>query len=399
MKSPDSGGKIKRSLILGAAFFAFWLPGCTINISEPVGRPPAGWEQSHNTHPKAAQLQQLLDDYIAKGFPGLVMYVESPQGTWNGAAGYARIETRERMTPDHLFPSGSNAKPYTAVAVMLLVEDGRIDLDAKINRYLPRTITDKIGNGNTATVRQLLNHTSGIRDFIGKLSLWLDFFNDPSRQYSPAYSLERISGDPPDFPAGRQYAYSNTNYLLLALLMDHVLGTSHADFITERILRPLRFEHTYYKNQPGYPSPAGLVNGYSDMRGNGQLTNISDYMLAGIRNAVGNGGYVASSRDYAQFLEAVLHGDLLKETSLREMMQVMPGSSYGFGGFGVSRTRFGRRLGHTGDMPGAQTLRFYYLDQETFIVLLANGIDLGEQGRLNDLFDVLSRDAEDVLFK
>lgn len=398
MKNLNIKTFFKPSILL-AVCVAFMHLACKMVINQPVEMPENSWDESLNTHRKGAEFQQLLDDYIAKGFPGLVMFVKSPQGIWNGAAGYARIETKERMTPAHLFLSGSNAKPYTAAAIMLLVEDGKIDLDTKINQYLPRSITDKIGNGNEATVRQLLNHTSGIRDFFDEITIVLDFINDLSRFTSPEDFLEHIYGDPPDFPAGLRYDYSNTNYLLLALMMDHVLGERHANFVSERIIRHLGLENTYYKNELGSLAPPGLVNGYADMRGNGQLVNISDVMAAGLPVTVGNAGYVASSYDFALFLEAVLNGELVNETSLNVMMQDDSRSGYGFGGFGIFYSRYGRRLGHSGDTAGAQTIRYYYLDRNTIIVLLTNGESFGGEGRLSDLFDNLWRDAEDAVFK
>ncbi|MFQ5605649.1 MAG: serine hydrolase domain-containing protein [bacterium] len=381
------------ALILALVLFA-----CKMSIVEPVETPKNAWDESLNTHPRGAAFQNLLDDYIASGFPGLVMFVKSPEGMWNGAAGYARLETKERMTPAHLFPSGSNGKPYTAAAVMLLVEDGKIELDTKINQYLPRRITDKIGNGNTATVRQLLNHTSGIKHFFDEITLWLDMMNGPTRSISTEYFLELIYGDPPYFPAGQGYHYSSTNYVLLALIMDHVLGESHAKFVSERIIRPLRLVNTYYKNEPGYPDPPGLVNVYADLRDNGQLQNISDVLAAGLPATVGTAGYIASSYDYARFFEALLDGELVSEASLNAMTTDASGGGYGFG-LWIANLRYGKLISHDGATVGAQTNRLYYVDRDTYIVLLANGIGSGEEGRLDDLFDNLRLAAEDAVFK
>ncbi|MGH7454163.1 MAG: serine hydrolase, partial [bacterium] len=102
---------------------AFIHLACKMDINQPVEAPNSFWDESLNTHPKGAAFQKLLDDYVKKGLPGVVMFVKSPQGIWNGAAGYAKIETKEPMTPMHLFHSESIAKTNTATAVMMLVDE------------------------------------------------------------------------------------------------------------------------------------------------------------------------------------------------------------------------------------------------------------------------------------
>ncbi len=356
---------------------------CKMDINDPVEAPNGFWDASLNTHPKGAAFQKLLNDYVKRGLPGLVMFVKSPEGIWNGAAGYARLETRERMTPMHLHHSASIAKTYTATAVMMLVDEGKIAVDAKINTYLPGKITDKIGNGNEATVRHLLNHTSGIRDWQNdEIISDLDFFNDPYGVYTPETLLAYISGKPAYFPAGSQYDYSNTNYLLLTLIMDHVLGESHANFVSKRIIKHLGLENTYYKNEPGYPRPPGLVNSYEDQFGNGSLMNITDLVIQSAKRYWGQAGYIASSYDYARFIEALFNGELVSDASLQEMMPGANFPSYGFGMF-LRITPYGRGIGHDGGDPGTQTHRLYFPDSKTTLVLLTNA---GNQGKPEKLF-------------
>ena len=303
------------------------------------------------------------------------------KGIWNGAAGYAKIETKEPMTPMHLHYSGSNAKTYTATAIMMLVEAGKIRLDAKINTYLPQSLCNNIGNGNEATVRQLLNHTSGIKDFLDDIKYAIDSLNEPFGSYSPQIFLEYIYDQPPDFPAGSRHEYSNTNYLLLAMLMDYVLGESHANFINARIFRHLGLENTYYKNEPGLPKPPGLVNSYADILGNGKLINVSDIQNHYANATIGEDGYIASSYDYARFLEALFNGDLVSQSSLNEMTKWTGGGYYGFG-LAYANTPYGRAVGHGGGFAGTLTQRRYFPDSKTTIVILANVGDVGKPPQL-----------------
>ena len=148
------------------------------------------------------------------------------------------------MRPTHLQHAASITKMYTATAVLLLVEDGLIDLDARISQYLPESVYGSIPNGDQATVRQLLGHTSGIKNFSSNLAYDLDFFNDPKGSYPPERLLSYLHGQSPFSSPGTSYFYSNANYLLLALIMDHVTEKGHASVISERILQPLGLRTT-----------------------------------------------------------------------------------------------------------------------------------------------------------
>ena len=191
---------------------------CTLNINKPLEAPPESWDPALNTHPDGTELQNLLNRYTREGLPGVVLLVRTPQGQWNGAAGYAKIETADPMLPTHLHHTASVTKIYTATAVLILAEDGVIDLDALIRDYLPETVWKPIPNGGEVTVRQLLSHRSGIPDLSGDLAYDLDFINDPMGSYSPERLLSYVHGK--SSPGTGCFIYSNANYLLLALIMD-----------------------------------------------------------------------------------------------------------------------------------------------------------------------------------
>jgi D-alanyl-D-alanine carboxypeptidase len=351
-----------------------FLATCTLDIESPVSVPEATWDSNQNTHGAGALFQGLLDKYVSKGMPGVVLYVQTSQGIWNGAAGYAKIETSTRMLPTHLHHAASVTKVYTAAAVMLLVEDGDIELDAKISRYLPEKVYSRIPNGSTATVRQLLDHTSGIPDFGGVLRYDLDFYNDPMGEYSLDKLLEYLHGQSPAGPAGTVYFYSNANYLLLALIMDYVAG-SHAKIISERILQPLGLRATYYKNEAGYPKPPGLVNSYQDLAGDGRIMNVSD-IAADISGFMGNAGLIASSADFAGFIQGLLGGRVVDSESLAIMRD--------FGcGLDIFETDYGNGIGHCGSDFGSLIQVCSFPDRNATIVVLMNA---GESGNLGDLF-------------
>ena len=167
---------------------------CTLDVTTPIEAPPEAWDPALNTHPDESRFQSLLNAYVREGLPGVVLFVRTPEGLFNGAAGYAKIETAVPMTPTHRHYAASVTKMYTATAIMLLAQDGLIELDVPFSRYLSNSICDDIPNASTATVRQLLNHRSGIPDFSGQLAYELDTLNDPLGAYPPERLLSYVKG-------------------------------------------------------------------------------------------------------------------------------------------------------------------------------------------------------------
>jgi D-alanyl-D-alanine carboxypeptidase len=263
---------------------------------------------------------------------------------------------------------------YTAASAMLLVEDRVLDLDANISRYLPESICDSLPNGTTATVRQLLNNTSGIPDFSGAPNYYSDFYNDPLGDFP----LERLLGylyvQSPVGEAGTVFSYSNANYLLLALIMDCSTG-SHAKIISDRILKPMGLTATYYKNEAGFPWPPGTVDCYQYLDGDSVLTNITEFSVHGSEIFMGNAGLTASSADFARFIRYLLGGRIVGQESLTAMRD---------SGLGIDifDTEFGKGFGHSGSDYGAMIEVWCFPDKNATMVLLMNAGDCGNLGNL-----------------
>ncbi len=383
-------------LLISSLAIALLVVSCTLNINEPVEPPSEIWDPSSNTHPDGPVLQDLLNRYVREGLPGIVLFVRTPVGQWNGAAGYAKIETAAPMLPTHLHHAASVTKMYTAAAVLLLAEDGVIDLDARIRDYLPKKIWKPIPNGGEATVRQLLSHRSGIPDLSGDLAYDLDFINDPMGSYSPERLLSYLHGQSSS-PGTGYFIYSNANYLLLALIMDHATGSSHANVISERILQFLDLNATYYKNELGYPTPPGIVNSYEDLAGDGRLMNVSDLVAHNTGVFFGNAGLIATSADFAVFIEALLDGRLIGQESLTQMQEWTERFRYGLG-LNFIETPYGPGIGHSGGDLGVLSQVRHFPDVDATLVLLVNGGDSGVTAKLfHRLWDEAMRTALDSL--
>lgn len=372
-------GRGREAALCGAVLCA----SCTMDITVPVEAPPDTWNPALNDHPAGSAFQELLDGYVRQGLPGVVLFVQTPRGLWNGAAGYARVETGDPMLPTHRHHAASVTKMYTATAVMLLAEEGLIDLDAPIRDLLPSTIYRPIPNGSAATVRQLLGHRSGIPDFSGNLAYDLDSLNDPMGWRGPDDLLPYLHGQHALSEPGTSYFYSNANYVLLALIVDRVVEGGHAAVVSRRILAPLGLDATYYKNEPGYPSPPGLVNSYQDLAGDGTVMNVTDLAVHGAQVFAGNAGLIATSADFAAFIQALMGTALVGPEALEEMQDWGSGSRYGLG-LSYVETPWGRGIGHGGADVGVRSEVRYFPDLDATLVLLANGGDGGVPDRLFD---------------
>jgi len=226
-----------------------------------------------------------------------------------------------------------------------------------------------------------LNHTSGIPDFSGNFAYDIDFLNDPFGSYPPERLLAYLHGQSAWFSPGEHCFYSNANYYLLALMLDEVVQGGHASVLSERILQPLGLRATYYKLEAGYPSPAGLVNSYEDVAGDGRLINVTDMAIHNADIFMGNAGLMATSADFAAFLEALLDGQIVGEALLAEMQAWWESSRYGLG-LNFIDTPYGPGIGHTGGDFGALSQVRHFPDLDATLVLLMNGGDGGGTERL-----------------
>jgi D-alanyl-D-alanine carboxypeptidase len=193
--------------------------------------------------------QKLLDNLISDAIPGVTLFVGTPFNQYKGSSGLASIENNLDMTPDTLMPNGSAGKKLTALLVAMLDDEGILNLDAPISRYLPNELLSKIQYSDLMTLRVLLNHTSGIFEYndAEDYALYKAQFNNPTLLKTDQFFLDYALNNPGYFKPGEGYAYSNSNYAVAGLILDSVLGQHHSKTIREKVLDPLKLENSYYK--------------------------------------------------------------------------------------------------------------------------------------------------------
>ncbi|MFN7119750.1 MAG: serine hydrolase domain-containing protein [Saprospiraceae bacterium] len=336
---------------------------CTTNLPSP------------DTHPKAVAFQNVLNKYTKQGLPGISLLVRDENGTWYGSAGLADINENIKMQPCHVSKVASVTKLFMGALVMKLVEEDKIALDAPVTTYLTRDYSDKVANINKVTLRQLLNHTSGIPDLIEQNGFYLAVLNNPAKEWHPSELLKYIYELNPLFEPGSQLEYSNTNLLLAIMAIEGATGQDHAKLLREKIIQPLGLQNTYYYWHD--PLPKFVAQGYYDLYNNGTIVNMTNFSTGS-----GNGytGIYSSVFDLQRFIEALLRDKtLLQPASLQEMIRITAEDLIDQEGYGVSiRKDFYDRpaneyaLGHRGRDLAYTADLFYFPNQDITMALLIN---------------------------
>jgi D-alanyl-D-alanine carboxypeptidase len=265
-------------------------------------------------------LQRRLDRLrVRDGIPGVSVAILFPDGTtWVGTSGLANVRTGEAVEPDTAFAIASISKTFTSALIMALSEEGAVDLGSPVARYLPELSVD-----GRVTVRMLLDHTSGLRDFFLDPRIDKALLADRGRTWDARRSLRYVGR--PYFKPGKGWHYSNTNYLLLGLIAERVGGRSLSAQLRARFFEPLELDHTF---EQIHGSPAGPVaHGY---RFDGASTKLRPVDLSdgtdmapftSVVTAAGAAGSIASTpTDLVHWVRALYGGDVLDPDTLSAMV-------------------------------------------------------------------------------
>ncbi|MEQ9167934.1 MAG: serine hydrolase domain-containing protein, partial [Fulvivirga sp.] len=268
-------------------------------------------------HPRADEFQNFVNAKVREGLPGLNMMVRTTDGqAWFGAAGKADIHNDIALSPCHRMIIASVSKIATASAVFKLVDAGKIDINNKLSIYLSGEYMDKIENAKEVTIEQLLDHTSGLFDYLNPTKWELISINEPYKSESPAEKLKFAYGKSSDHAPGETYAYSNTNYVLLGLLVEKVSGQTLAKFLTEQIFIPLGLNSIFVGDEQTH-LPKGTPKGYLDIHSNETLIDSEFWYHYDL--ATGDGGVITTMYELGIFIEELLAGNVISSASLTTM--------------------------------------------------------------------------------
>lgn len=268
-------------------------------------------------HPQAAVLQNALDQAIQAGIPGAVALVATPDGIWVGTAGVANLQHGTAVAPCHRARIASLTKNFTAVAVLRLVQQGLVDLDAPATRYLPSGHpAHGLANVGTATLRQLMNHTSGLYDYDTDTRYNLDALNQPGRVFTVHECLAYAKNKPATAAPGLEYRYCNTGYIVLGEVAAAVTGQSPEDAVRDLVFAPIGLQATAWL--PVGALPNDVMRGYDNRFGNTRLTDVSHFRLG----TGTDGGLVSNVFDLYRYQHALYAiAGLLDSTHRAAMLQ------------------------------------------------------------------------------
>jgi D-alanyl-D-alanine carboxypeptidase len=311
-----------------------------------------------------SSLQSDVNQLVAAGAPGAILLVHAGNQDKVFTGGLADVTRRTPIRASDHFKIASLTKSYTATVVLQLVAERKLRLSDTVERWQPGLVP----NGREITIRELLNHTSGIPEFDNDPRYLKPYLTGHFSHYWSPRQLVRIAvaHKPTSAPGATRSSYSNTNYVLLGLIVEAATGKSIGAELRERIFRPLRLLHTNYATKPGLRLP--YAHGYLQL-GKPTATDVTG-MSPSLSPA--SGAIVSTAADVASFYRALLGGRLVTPTLLKAMTTTIPergktdipGQRYGFG---LERfpTPCGPALGHNGVIPG----------YTTYIYSSANGLN------------------------
>ncbi|MEU9378370.1 serine hydrolase domain-containing protein [Streptomyces sp. NPDC048255] len=299
-------------------------------------------------------VQQGLNALVhSDGLPAALATVKGREGrSRTYTAGLGDVATGSKVPRDGQVRIGSNTKTFTAVVVLQLVGEGKIDLDAPVETYLPGLVRGEGIDGRHITVRQLLQHTSGLPDYeslVGEDIL-------QHRYFEPRDLLDLAFRRKADFAPGTNWAYSNTNYVVAGLIVQKVTGRPLAEETDRRVIKRIGLRHTYF------PAPGDVTirephpQGYHRDAAGAPLRDVTEIDPSAAWAA---GQMISTNSDLNQFFTALLAGRLLPAAQLAQMRTTVPigdtGAGYGLGLLSRPLSCGGVYWGHGGDISGYET--------------------------------------------
>ncbi|MEU5091316.1 serine hydrolase domain-containing protein [Streptomyces sp. NPDC021356] len=309
--------------------------------------------------PRPDVVQQRLDALVKDdGMPAALATVKGRDGrSRTYTAGVGDLATGAKVPVDGQIRAGSNTKAFTAVVVLQLVAEGKVGLDASVDTYLPGLLRGDGIDGRNITVRQLLQQTSGLPEYMDAPAL-TDFTTIQYRYFEPRELLDGALAQKAHFAPGAQWEYSNTNYLVAGLLIQKVTGRPFGEEVTKRVIDRIGLRHTYVpatgETALREPHPHGYLN-------TGPDAPLIDYTEMDSSMAWSAGAVVSTNTDLNTFYSALLTGRLLPAAQLAQMRTTVPaellgpGVRYGLGIQSRPLTCGGLVWGHGGTSVGYRT--------------------------------------------
>ncbi|WP_151480473.1 serine hydrolase domain-containing protein [Streptomyces albicerus] len=397
MKTRLTSRLVATTLVTALAGIGLTLPAAVVtgSAAEPVRSET--YDLTHDTsHSKA--LQAHVDAIMKTGTVGVVARSTGPRGSGYATGWVADKATGDAARPGDRFRIAGTSKTFVATVMLQLVGEGRLSLDDTVEHWLPGVVSGHGNDGSAITVRQLLQHTSGLFDYTSdfpEMASVAGYQADRYTTWTPEQLVSITMRHTPDFAPGTGWGYSNTNYILAGMIIQKATGHSWEQEATARIIRPLHLRHTLapttYSRIPGRH-----LHGYSNFGEAGPSIDVTGFDPSAGGAA---GAMISTTADLNRFYQALLGGRLLHPAELAAMKATVrapeldpgwPGVRYGLGLMEVPLSCGGAYYSHGGDLPGYTTRNGVSADGRRAVVLIATGdgsSDMSTQQAQNHLID------------
>jgi D-alanyl-D-alanine carboxypeptidase len=358
-----------RTILLSLVVFAFFV---TSFAQKPVA--------VTGTNVLKKELQMKLDEWYKAGkFPGATLGVALADGESFGlAVGYSDRDAKTPMKPDDRMLAGSTGKTFAAATAMQLVKEGKISLDDKIENYLGKEPWfNRLPNAKDITIRMLMNHTSGLVRYEFKQEFTDYLTAHPMKVWTPEERLAYLFDAKAPFEAGKGWDYSDTNYIVLGMIMERVTGKVFYDEARRRFIKKFKLNGTIAQEGPvmpgvvqGYAGPSNPFGGKDAMIENGKFVVNPQLEWTG-------GGWASTGHDLARWAKIIFEGKAYDPSLLPQVLEgvsaPMLGRDTKYGLCVIIRnTPAGVSYGHSGFFPGYNTDMMYFPDHKIAVAVQIN---------------------------
>ena len=326
-----------------------------------------------------AEIERIVADTMTRhNAPGVVVGVwKTGCKPWIKAVGVAEIKSGEALKVTDRFRIASNTKTFTATVILQLVDEGRLSLEDTLDLFLP-----EIPGSDKITVRNLLNMTSGLFEYIGDPVFIDAYLYDPLRVWTHQEIIDNLISHAPYEEPGAELEYSNANYYLLGMIIEQVTGSTAEEEIYQRIIVPLGLEVTGFPTQPEIAGAHS--HGYRDEIDDVVLDQLEDITLIDPSCIWTAGGMVSTLADLKIWVQALAEGTLISEAAQQQRLQwveMAEGVEYGLGVANI-----GGLIGHTGGIHGFNSGVFYLPESGSTLIVLVNKFNSGGGEPAQDIY-------------
>ncbi|MFF3819219.1 serine hydrolase domain-containing protein [Streptomyces bluensis] len=347
-----------------------------VAMAAPAAAAPAGAVRAGHS-----ATQKAMDAAVKDGVPGVTARAKDAHGVWKATSGVGDLRTGKPRSAEDRYRVGSVTKTFVATVLLQLEAEGELSLDDTVEKWLPGVVRGNGHDGRNVTLRQLLNHTSGIfnvtqdKTFIERYFAKDGFFEHRYDTLTPEDLLAYAMKNEPDFDPGMSWHYSNTNYVLSAMVIKKVTGHWYGDEIRARIIEPFGLHATIVpRTDPRMPHPSSRAYGKLARETTGPTYDVTEWNPT---LAYGSGNMISDSADLSRFYTALVRGRLLPQKQQNELTATVgtddPKRRYGLGLTDVELSCGVHVWGHGGDAYGTHTIALTTADGRHSLAFNFNG--------------------------